>query len=89
MHLKTVAPFTVVNLAAGASGIKLSDFLLGSLLGMAPGMVLLSFVGDRIVRALAEPSFGEIAMLILCVVGYVGLALGAQSLLTRWRGRGA
>lgn len=84
-----VAPFTVVNLAAGASGIKLSDFLLGSLLGMAPGMVLLSFVGDRIVRALAEPSFGEIAMLILCVVGYVGLALGAQSLLTRWRGRGA
>lgn len=84
-----VAPFTLVNLAAGAGGIKLSDFLLGSLIGMAPGMLLLSFVGDRIVRTLADPSFTEIAVLILCILAYVALALAAQGVLTRWRSRGA
>ena len=42
-----VAPFTIVNMVAGASHIKLGDFLLGTALGMAPGIVaIMVFIPD-------------------------------------------
>jgi phospholipase D1/2 len=82
-RLLPIAPFTLVNLAAGASGIRFIDFLVGTLIGMLPGLVLLSVMGDSIIRILAEPSAGDVAILVLCVVGLIGLAVGAQALLSR------
>ena len=82
-RLLPIAPFTLVNLAAGASGIRFIDFLVGTLIGMLPGLVLLSIMGDRIVRILAEPSAGDIAIVVLCVAGLIGLAVAAQALLSR------
>ncbi len=82
-RLLPIAPFTLVNLAAGASGIRFIDFLVGTLIGMLPGLVLMSVMGDRIVRILAEPSAGDIAILVLCVAGLIGLAIAAQALLSR------
>lgn len=78
-----VAPFTVVNLAAGASAIRFADFVLGSLIGMVPGLTLLSIMGDRIVAIASDPTIEEIAILALAIVGYVALAFGAQALLSR------
>jgi phospholipase D1/2 len=82
-RLLPIAPFTLVNLAAGASGIRFIDFLVGTLIGLLPGLTLLSIMGDRILRILAEPSAGDIAILVLCVAGLIGLAVGAQALLAR------
>ncbi len=87
VRILPIAPFTLVNLAAGASGIRLVDFLLGSLIGLAPGVVLLSFLGDRLMRAVADPGLGEIALLALCVAAYLGLVFGAQALLSKRRSR--
>ncbi|WP_421999189.1 VTT domain-containing protein [Reyranella sp.] len=87
LRIVPVAPFTLVNLAAGAAGISLVDFVAGSLIGLAPGLALLSFVGDRIVRAVTDPSLGEISVLVLCIVAYLALAFGAQFLLSQRRGR--
>jgi phosphatidylserine/phosphatidylglycerophosphate/cardiolipin synthase-like enzyme/uncharacterized membrane protein YdjX (TVP38/TMEM64 family) len=86
-RLLPIAPFTLVNLAAGASGIRFVDFLVGTLIGMLPGLVLMSVMGDRIVRILAEPSAGDIAILVLCVAGLIGLAIAAQAVLSRRGGR--
>lgn len=82
-RLLPIAPFTLVNLAAGASGIRFIDFLAGTLIGMLPGLVLMSIMGDRIVRILSEPSAGDIAIVVLCVAGLIGLAIGAQAVLAR------
>jgi phospholipase D1/2 len=87
LRLLPIAPFTLVNLAAGASGIRFVDFLVGTLIGMLPGLVLLSVMGDRIIRVLAEPSAGDIAILVLCVAALIGLAVAAQAFLSRRRGR--
>jgi phospholipase D1/2 len=87
-RLLPLAPFTLVNLAAGASGIRFVDFLVGTLIGMLPGLVLLSVMGDRIIRILSEPSAGDVAILVVCVAGLIGLAVAAQALLSR-RGRRA
>lgn len=82
-----VAPGTVVNLALGASGIRLSDFAIGSVIGMTPGLLLVSIMGDRLVALIANPTLGEVGMLVLCIASYLGLALVAQILLSRHRRR--
>ena len=60
-----VAPGTVVNLTLGASGISLADFAIGSVVGMTPGMLLMSIMGDRIVTLITEPTLGEVGVLVL------------------------
>ena len=78
-----VAPFTLVNLAAGASAIRLADFILGTLIGMVPGLVAMAVLGDRLTSLLAHPSVGNVALLVLCVALWVGLSFGVQALLFR------
>ncbi|UYN95953.1 MAG: VTT domain-containing protein [Enhydrobacter sp.] len=79
------APFTVVNLAIGAGGIGFVDFAVGSLIGLAPGLLLLSIIGDRVMALIEDPSAGEIALLALALLFYLGLVFGAQALLSRRR----
>jgi phosphatidylserine/phosphatidylglycerophosphate/cardiolipin synthase-like enzyme/membrane protein YqaA with SNARE-associated domain len=56
LRLIPIAPFTVVNIVAGASGINLREFLLGSIIGMGPGIVLICLSVDRARAALSgEP----------------------------------
>jgi phospholipase D1/2 len=87
LRLLPIAPFTLVNLAAGASGIRFVDFLVGTLIGILPGLILMAIMGDRIIRILAEPSAGDIAILVLCVAALIGLAVAAQAFLSRRGGR--
>ena len=82
-----VAPGTVVNLALGASGIRLSDFTIGSLVGMLPGLLLVSIMGDRLVALITNPTLGEVGILALCIASYLGLVFVAQALLLRYRRR--
>ncbi|MDP1748972.1 MAG: VTT domain-containing protein [Reyranella sp.] len=80
-----VAPGTVVNLALGASGIRLADFAIGSVVGMTPGLLLVSIMGDRLVALITEPTLGEVGVLVLCVAAYLALVFVAQVLLSRRR----
>ncbi|MDP2372546.1 VTT domain-containing protein [Reyranella sp.] len=82
-----VAPFTLVNLAAGASPIRLADFVLGTLIGMGPGLAVLCLMGDRIVRVFHHPVPGEIALLALSVAVWIGLSFAAQAVVARLGGR--
>jgi len=64
-----VAPFMVVNLAAGALRVKLRDFVLGSALGLLPGTVLISLFTDRLLSAWQSPSVPlSVWLLLLAVV---------------------
>jgi uncharacterized membrane protein YdjX (TVP38/TMEM64 family) len=81
-----VAPFTVVNLVAGASHIRFRDFFLGTLLGMGPGMLALTVFADGLYQAFRDPQPATLAWVagVLLVAGTL-LAV-AQRWLTR-RGR--
>ncbi|MFT4171813.1 MAG: VTT domain-containing protein [Rhodocyclaceae bacterium] len=63
VRIVPVAPFSVINLVAGASGIRLRDFMLGTLVGMAPGIVLTVAVVDRVAAVVLRPSAGTLALL--------------------------
>lgn len=78
-----LAPFSLINLAAGASGIRFVDFLLGTMLGMLPGLVVVSAMGDRIVAIVSDPSLTQIGLFALCVVAWIAVSFGAQALASR------
>ena len=82
-----VAPGTVVNLGLGVSGIRPADFMAGTVIGMTPGLVLVSIVGDRLMTLVTEPSLAEAGVLVLCVAAYFALVFAMQMLLSRRRGR--
>ena len=80
-------PYTLVCLAAGASGIVLRDYVLGTMIGMLPGWILLSIMGDRVVAVLAGPTVRDVAILALCAMALVAVAVVARLWLLRRRER--
>ena len=63
-----MAPYTIVNLVAGASHIRFRDYFIGTLLGMTPGICSLALVGDGLVRAVRAPSPATVGVLFGLVV---------------------
>ncbi|WP_372422257.1 VTT domain-containing protein [Salinarimonas chemoclinalis] len=83
LRMLPVAPFSVVNLVVGASRIGLVDYLVGTLLGMAPGLVMLTLLGTRLAEVLASPDPWALALLGLAVLAWIALSLGMQVLVYR------
>jgi phospholipase D1/2 len=87
VRMVPVAPFTVINLAAGASRIPFTDYLLGTVLGMLPGLVLMSALGHQIFNVLTAPTPLNVSLFVLAVVAWIGASLGIQALVTWSRRR--
>jgi phospholipase D1/2 len=87
VRMVPVAPFTVINLAAGASRIPFIDYMLGTILGMLPGLVLMSALGYQIFNVLTAPTPLNVSLFVLAVVAWIGASLGIQALVTRSRRR--
>jgi phospholipase D1/2 len=83
VRLAPVAPYSVVNLVAGVSQLRLRDFLIGTGLGMAPGTAALVVFGDQLEDLLKRPDPDNILALALIAAA---LVLGAFALL-RWSRR--
>jgi phosphatidylserine/phosphatidylglycerophosphate/cardiolipin synthase-like enzyme/uncharacterized membrane protein YdjX (TVP38/TMEM64 family) len=86
-RLMPVAPFTLVNLVAGAIRVKFIDYMLGTVLGLVPGIVLMSLLGDRLTRIVSDPTLADIAIFLGILVVWALLSLGLQRLLSRLRRR--
>jgi phospholipase D1/2 len=87
VRLVPVAPFTLVNLVAGALKVSLADYLIGTALGLAPGLAAMSLLGDQLARILARPTVFDVGILMAVVIAWIGLSLGLQPLLARARAR--
>jgi uncharacterized membrane protein YdjX (TVP38/TMEM64 family) len=78
-----IAPFTVVNMAMGASGITLRDFLVGTSLGMLPGIAAFAIVGDRLIEVWNQPTPFNVTLVASAVAIWIGVVLGMQWYLNR------
>jgi phospholipase D1/2 len=56
LRLVPLAPFAVEGLVAGAIRIRVLDYVLGTFLGMLPGVLAATIFGDQIETALRDPS---------------------------------
>lgn len=89
VRLMPIAPFTLVNLVAGAIRIPFVDYTVGTALGLAPGLLLMTALGDRLLRIMTDPSAKDIFGFVLVLICWGLLSFGLQSLIKRWRRRSA
>ena len=82
-----IAPFTFVNMLIGALGIRYRDFILGTALGMLPGIAAFAFVSERAIDAWREPTPQNIALIAAAIVLWLSVVLGIQWMLNRRSGR--
>lgn len=73
LRLVPVAPFTLVNLVVGASRIRLRDCLLGTAIGMSPGIIVSASLVDRIAAVARNPDPKTFALLALVLLIPTGL----------------
>jgi len=85
LRLVPVAPFTLVNLVAGATHLRARDFLLGTALGMTPGILAVTVFSDRLAVAFWHPSAVTLGLLAVAVAL---IAAGAFAIY-RWLARRA
>jgi phospholipase D1/2 len=48
---------------AGASEVRFGDFILGTFLGMLPGLLVMTFFGDRLESVIRDPKAESIMIL--------------------------
>jgi phospholipase D1/2 len=80
IRILPVAPFSIINLVAGASHIRLRDFLIGTVIGELPGLVGIALFVDQVSGAVRNPGPGS----LLVLAGIVLLILLGGWGLRRW-----
>lgn len=79
-----IAPFTIVNVVIGASGLRYREFIAGTALGMVPGIAAFAFVGGRLADVWRHPTPLNVALVIVAVLVWIGVVLGLQRLVNRF-----
>lgn len=69
VRLVPVAPFTAVNYAAGLTGVRLRDYLVGTAIGMAPGSLAYVAVGAYGISTGSWPGMIALAVLVVLTLG--------------------
>lgn len=82
-----IAPYTVVNVVAGASTLPLRDFMIGTLLGITPGILAMAVLGAQIADLARNASWSNALLLALAFLGWLGICAGAQFVATWLAGR--
>ena len=69
-------PFSILNYAAALTRVRVIPFALATLVGSAPGTILVVLFGDTLTGR-ADPVFVAV-MAVLAVAGVMGLVLDAK-----------
>jgi uncharacterized membrane protein YdjX (TVP38/TMEM64 family) len=64
VRLVPVAPYSVINMVAGASHIRWMDLALGTLIGMLPGTLIMSLCVEKLVLAVQSPAGSSVKGLL-------------------------
>ncbi|HEY1098839.1 MAG TPA: VTT domain-containing protein, partial [Myxococcota bacterium] len=79
VRLLPILPFTLVNMCCGAFGVSLRTFVVGTIVGMTPGLLAVSILGQQVVELIKHPTPQAIAV----VVGVVAVLVTTAVLLRR------
>ncbi|WP_440995177.1 TVP38/TMEM64 family protein [Arhodomonas sp. SL1] len=75
VSLLPLAPFTVTNLVAGAFHLRFRDYMLGTLIGILPGLLAMTVLGSQLATLLTAESLDTVAwalagmMAVVVVIG--------------------
>ena len=85
LRMLPVAPFSVVNLVCGTIRLGLRDYLIGTALGLVPGLVVISAVGNQLVRLITHPTLEQGLLFGGFVLLWTVVTFGLQRLFSRAR----
>lgn len=83
LRIIPTAPFTIINFVSGASHIRFVDYLIGTMLGMVPGIAVLAATGERIEQVFRNPTVLNVSLAVLFVGLWLLLGWGLQRLVDR------
>jgi uncharacterized membrane protein YdjX (TVP38/TMEM64 family) len=84
LRIVPVAPYAIVNLVMGSSHVRFKDFVIGTLLGMAPGIVALSILGKSLSAALAEQKAASYIYVGIAALLAVAVLLVLRKIVMSW-----
>jgi phospholipase D1/2 len=80
LRIVPLLPFTLVNLVAGASHLRFRDYVLGTMIGMTPGIFFITLFQASLSRAISSAESHHFPILIAIAAAI----LGVTWFLTRW-----
>jgi phospholipase D1/2 len=80
IRMLPVAPYSIVNLAAGAVRVRLRDFVVGTVVGMSPGVVGITLFETQLEEMMHDPSGFTLALLAVILTALLFFA----AMLRRW-----
>jgi phospholipase D1/2 len=87
VRMVPIAPYTVVNIAMGATGLRTGAFLAGTFIGLLPGIFVLTMLGDRLREVWRNPEPENLFWFVLAIILWLGVAYALQRLVTILRKR--
>jgi phospholipase D1/2 len=83
-----IAPYVVVNVVCGAARtLTPVAFLVGTVIGMLPGVLLVGLFGDQLGEVIRSPTWGGVARVVGAAGLIVAAAFAADAGLRRWLSR--
>ena len=73
ISLLPLAPFTLTNMMAGAFHLRFRDYLLGTLIGLLPGLLAMTVVGSQLATLLQARDLGAVAWTAAAIIVVVAL----------------
>jgi phosphatidylserine/phosphatidylglycerophosphate/cardiolipin synthase-like enzyme/uncharacterized membrane protein YdjX (TVP38/TMEM64 family) len=73
-----IVPFTLVNMLIGASGVPYRDFIVGTAIGMLPGIAAFAIVGERATALWTNPTPGNFALALAAIALWIAVVLALQ-----------
>lgn len=79
VNLLPLAPFTLTNMMAGAFRLRFRDYMIGSLLGIAPGLAGVTLLGSQLGQLATAESRGELLWAAGGVLAGIALLAGLKA----------
>lgn len=89
INLLPLAPFTLTNLLAGAFHLRFRDYLLGSTIGIVPGLAAVTLLGSQLGALITARAPGEMLWALAGLALAIGALLLVRRLITKWQRRRA
>lgn len=71
VRIVPIAPYTIVNLVAGSTHISTRSFLIGTSIGMGPGILAIMLFEGGLEHAIREPGWLSVVVSIIAVISAV------------------
>jgi uncharacterized membrane protein YdjX (TVP38/TMEM64 family) len=72
LRIVPVAPFAVLNLIAGAMRVRLRDYVLGTVVGMAPAVFAMALFAEGLLALLGRADMRSLALIVMATLVLVG-----------------